>query len=481
MSETKPTTLVIFGASGDLTRRKLLPALFDAYRKKRLPKKFFIVGSARRDWDDKIFRDLMREAVIEFEEDFDPVAWRSFAQQIYFCRGELTVAEDFVQLKKDLHQLEDGPANRLYYLAIAPRFFASTVQHLGNTNLVDQKEGWRNVVIEKPFGRDLASAEELSQTIHKILNEDQIYRIDHFLGKETAQNLLFLRFANAIFEPLWNRNYIKCVQITAAESVDVGHRGGYYDKAGILRDMFQNHILQLLTLITMEPPAPYNATTLRNEKVKILSAIRPIDLEDTVRGQYKGYLDAPGVAPNSQIATFAALKLFIDTWRWKDVPFYLRSGKALAKKATEISIIFKRPPYQMFDAFDEPQPNVLSICIQPDEGIHFQFEAKVPDTTHETRTVDMEFHYKDSFPKIDLPDAYERLLLDALQCDASLFARDDEIVNSWRIIDPILNGWQTDDAPPLASYIPGSWGPTEADELLAKEGHIWRMGCGNHD
>jgi glucose-6-phosphate 1-dehydrogenase len=348
-------------------------------------------------------------------------------------------------------------------------------------NMADEREGWRRVVVEKPFGSDLASAQALNHAIHAVFAEHQVYRIDHYLGKETAQNILFFRFANTIFEPVWNRRYVDHVQITVSETVDVGYRAGYYDQAGVWRDIFQNHLLQLLALVGMEPPASFDADLVRNEKAKVLSAIRPIPLEDTVSAQYQGYCDLEGVAPDSRTPTYAALRLFIANWRWQGVPFYLRSGKALAGKTTEIVIRFQCPPHVMFDlpADHELTPNILSLCIQPDEGIHLKFQAKVPGSDQEMRSVDMDFHYRSSFGG-ELPDAYERLLLDALEGDAALFARSDEIELAWRLIDPVVEGWEAPDAPPLPTYAPGGWGPAEADELLARDGHHWRLGCGEH-
>jgi glucose-6-phosphate 1-dehydrogenase len=314
--------------------------------------------------------------------------------------------------------------------------------------------------------------------LHSVFDESQVYRIDHYLGKETAQNILFFRFANTIFEPIWNRRYVDNIQITVSETVDIEHRAGYYDSVGVLRDMFQNHLLQLLALVAMEPPASFEANAVRNETFKLLSSIRPITLTDTVRAQYEGYSQTEGVATDSQTPTYAAIKLYVDNWRWKGIPFYLRSGKSLVEKTSQVIVEFQRPPHLMFHLPDEYKfiPNILALCIQPDEGIHLMFEAKVPDSDQDMRSVDMEFHYRDSFSGV-LPDAYERLLMEALRGDASLFTRSDGIEAAWKLIDSVANGWEASNIPDLALYRRGSWGPSEAAALLAKDGRSWRLGC----
>ncbi len=482
-SSAGTTTIVIFGASGDLTHRKLIPALYNLYRRKRLPPDLNIVGFARRPWSHEHFRELLSEGVKNSEKDgYDEEVWQQFAERIWYSRGDLATRADYETLHQFLYDLERIHANRLYYLATAPNYYEPVVDNLEALGFADETDGWRRVVIEKPFGYDLNSALALNRAVHEAFRENQVYRIDHYLGKETVQNVLFFRFANAIFEPIWNRNYVDHVQITVSEDLDVGSRAGYYDQAGVMRDMFQNHLLQLLCLVAMEPPASFNADALRNEKVKVLSAVRPIMITDTVRAQYEGYLDTPGVSPNSQTPTYGALRLFIDNWRWQDVPFYVRSGKSLARKTSEIIVQFRRPPTQYFNLPRNRKltPNMLSLCIQPDEGIHLSFETKMPTSAHDIQTVDMEFHYRDSFKDMILPDAYERLLLDALLGDAALFTREDEIELSWRLIDYVLRGWETPQSPPLVSYRPGAEGPVEADSLLKTDGREWRLGCGGH-
>ena len=480
------TSIVIFGASGDLTRRKLIPALLNLYCKDRLPDEWRIVGVSRSPMSDEEFRSRLKNGVKEFTpEKFLQSQWDSFEQRISYISGDLGNIEDFQELDQHLSKEEHSEihkANRLYYLAIAPNLYPTTILNLGAAKMVDESLGWRRVVIEKPFGRDLQTAEALNEIVHSVLDERQIYRIDHYLGKETVQNILVFRFANSLFEPVWNRNYIDHVQITAAETVDVGHRAAYYDGVGVVRDMVQNHMLQLLSLVAIEPPASFEADALRNEKVKLFASVRPLAPNEvethTVRGQYRGYGQADGVAPQSQTATYAAIRFYVDNWRWQGVPFYLRSGKALASKATTISIFFKRPPHLMFPLPLETRlgPNELSICIQPDEGIHFSFQAKVPDTAAEMRSVDMSFNYQESFGETRIPEAYERLLLDSLKGDASLFTRGDAIELAWGLIDNIISGWESSRSN-LYLYEPGSWGPEEADQLIAHEGYGWSMGC----
>ena len=475
-----PCVVVIFGASGDLTARKLLPALFNLRREGLAPGETCVLGTARTEYSDEEFARQMREAVKEHsrvapEDD----SWGGFSGNLFYVAGDLASEDTYRRLCDRLAEIDasHGTAgNRVWYLATAPRFFPEIADGIGKAGMLDTG-GWHRLVVEKPFGSDLGSARELNGVLARTFSEDQVFRIDHYLGKETVQNILVLRFSNAIFEPIWNRRYVDHVQITVAEDMGVGSRGAFYDQTGALRDVAQNHLLQLLTLVAMEPPVAWDATAIRNEKVQVLRAVRRWPASEcgvlTARGQYEGYRDEKGVDAASSTETFVALKLLVDNWRWAGVPFYLRTGKNLPGKATEIAIQFQTVPHLLFakTAVVELEPNVLVLRIQPDEAITLTFGAKVPGHEVNVRTVDMEFDYENDFGS-GTPEAYERLLQDCMLGDATLFARADEIEEAWEIVDPILSYWSGGGRP--GSYAPGTWGPASADELARKDGRRWR-------
>src|SRR5438105_443364 len=488
----QPCAIVIFGATGDLTHRKLIPALYNLAADGELPPAVAVVGFARRPKTDEEFRNELGETTKQFsrQEVRDDI-WKTFSQSLSYHQSEFEDESGYRSLVKRLDQLDEERGtrgNRLFYFAAAPEQFEPILKNLKAAGLSKAKEGsWARVIIEKPFGRDLASAQELNRVVSNSFSEDQTYRIDHFLGKETAQNILVLRFANAIFEPLWNTRYIDHVQITAAETLGVEGRAGYYETAGALRDMVQNHLLQLLCLTAMEAPTNLNADSIRDEKVKVVRCLRKMSTQEVginvVRAQYAegaingktvpAYRKEEKVDSKSMTDTFVALKLNIDNWRWWDVPIYMRVGKRLPKSATEISIHFKKAPMVLFNK-EANEANVLVIRIQPDEGISLRIQAKMPGTSFRIEPVKMDFHYGTSFGKAR-PEAYERLLLDAMSGDATLFARRDEVEEAWAFIDVIEHAWAAKKDPPgLFFYPAGSWGPEEADDLLARDGHAWR-------
>ncbi len=484
------TTIVIFGGTGDLAQRKLIPALYTLDVLGRLPAKVSVVGFARAQHDDASYRELMWKGAREFgDQPVERKAWGSFAKRLSYVRADLADATSFEALRARLEEIEGGSerADRIFYLAVSPSLFTPAIRGLHGAGLANEDTGWRRVVVEKPFGEDEASAAELDDQVHAVFRESQVYRIDHYLGKETVQNLLVFRFANTIFEPIWNRNYVDNVQLTVSETVTVGDRAGYYDGSGVVRDMVQNHLLQLLCLVAMEPPSSPDPEALRSKRVEVLEAVRRWSAEEyaknAVAGQYDGYLEERGVAEGSRTPTYTAMRLFIDNWRWQGVPFYLRSGKAMAGKRSEIAIRFKAPPLTLFAQPDgnDHAPNVLSMCVGPDEGFHLRFSSKVPDEGMRIEPEHMEFHYRTSFAGREIPEAYQRLLEDALAGDASLFIRGDQIAHAWSIVDPLLKRLADPASPKLESYAAGSWGPAAADALLAQDGFAWDSLCGHDD
>jgi glucose-6-phosphate 1-dehydrogenase len=492
MSVDDPFSMIIFGASGDLARRKLIPALWSLYAARTLPEPFAIVCTARTDMSDGEFRTRMRESVGEFARLQPPSeqVWERFATALCYVSGDPSSPDLYPRLEGRLGEIEAklGAANRLFYCATPPSLYDDIVEHLGTSGLAHSGKGWTRIVVEKPFGRDLASARALNQQLASVFSEEQVYRIDHYLGKETVQNILVLRFANGIFEPVWNRNHVAHVQITVAETIGVETRGSYYEEAGALRDMMQNHLLQLLCLIAMEPPVTFDADPVRDEKNKVMRALRPIDPtrvdQIAVRGQYgpgfvqgrrvPGYREEKGVAPNSMTETYAALRLQVDSWRWAGVPFFLRTGKRLPNRVSEIVIRFHRTPHMIFRR--DPagvDPNVLVIRIQPDEGLDLTVAAKQPGPAMKLSPVTLDFKYGEVFGE-ESPEAYERLLLDAINGDATLYARGDWVEQAWALLDPVLTAWGQTPDPSFPNYEAGAWGPPAADTLIIRDGGAWR-------
>lgn len=485
-----PSGLVIFGVTGDLSRKKLMPAVYDLANRGLLPPGFSLVGFARRDWEDEDFAQVVHDSVKEHARTpFREEVWQQLSEGFRFVQGDFDDDEAFERLRttvEDLDKARGTGGNFAFYLSVPPKFFPLVVQQLKEHHLADPAgDSWRRAVIEKPFGHDLKSAEELNRIVHEVFEPDQVFRIDHYLGKETVQNILALRFANTMFEPIWNRSYVDHVQITMAEDIGIGGRAGYYDGIGAARDVIQNHLLQLLALTAMEEPTAFDAQALVAEKTKALESVRlPEDLGlHTVRAQYtagwqggvkvRGYLEEDGIDPHSGTDTYAAVKLEIDNRRWAGVPFYLRAGKRLGRRVTEIAVVFQRAPHLPFDTTDtmELGQNALVIRVQPDEGITVRFGSKVPGTSMEVRDVTMDFAYGESFTESS-PEAYERLLLDVLLGDANLFPRPQEVELSWKILDPIEEHWARHGKP--ESYTAGTWGPKAADEMLARDGRSWR-------
>ena len=480
-----PCALVIFGASGDLTRRKLFPALYSLALRGLLPETFGVVGVARTQESDDDFRERMKHAVQEFgRDDFRDETWDWLAEGMRYVSTDFASegGEDHVLAAlNELDEQRGTAGNRVYYLAVPPDAISTLIREIGERR---STKGWTRVIVEKPFGRDLASARALNEEIQRCFDEREVFRIDHYLGKETVQNLLALRFANGIFEPIWNRQFVDHVQITVAESIGIEGRSAFYEQAGAIRDVFQNHLLQLVALTAMEPPIDFTAESVRNEKVKVLRALHTPGPKHVVRGQYghghiegeevPGYREEEGVDPQSMTETHVAAKLYVDNWRWADTPFYVRAGKRLARRETTIAIEFKRAPHPPFEVGDEGglRPNVLVCHIQPDEGVSLEFAAKVPGQGMSLRTVHMDFLYGGAF-RTGIPEAYERLLLDCLLGDATLFTRADEVEEQWSLVDAIIAFWQRD-RPSFPNYAAGTWGPGAAEELLHRDGRTWR-------
>ena len=488
-----PTVIVIFGASGDLTARKLIPAIYNLAHDGLLPADFYLIGFGRKPIPDEEFQKIAADAIKEFSRrEMSPDVWSRLAPRTLYVSGGYDEPEAYAKLSQRINGLEKDigqPLQSLFYISTPPTVFAPIIQNLGGSGLAARhlrQPQQSKVIIEKPFGRDLASAQALNRELTTVFAEEQVFRIDHYLGKETVQDLLVQRFANSIFEPLWNRNYIDHVQITVAEEVGVGSRAGYYEQSGCLRDMIQNHTMQLLALTAMEPPVSFDPQSLRDEKVKLLKAIQPVRLDgehpDVARAQYAagmvagkavpGYLTEKDIAPQSATESYAAIRLSINNWRWQGVPFYLRSGKRLARRVSEIAIRFKRAPGNLF-AEHHTAPNTLAFQIQPDEGLSLILNAKVPGLETRTQPVKMNFRYATTFGS-NTPEAYERLVLDAMIGDGTLFIRGDETERSWQLITPILEHWAAQGRTGMDSYVAGSWGPASADALLAANGHAWR-------